>query len=156
MAVYRGFPRRLHHEVPGWVKSGTLFHIRIATDRRHVSQPLIEPKVAVQIMHSVAHYEDQGRWHAILFLVMPDHLHAVLSFAPDRALSRVIADWKGFHARKNGIRWQEGFFDHRLRNDERGGQLQLKCAYIRRNPVAAGLCKVAEEWPWVYPTQPAL
>jgi putative transposase len=73
---------------------------------------------------------------------MPDHLHALLSFAPDRSMSEIIRDWKRFHTRKYNIVWQEGYFDHRLRDDERGEQLALKMDYIRRNPVA-------EDWPWI-------
>jgi REP element-mobilizing transposase RayT len=153
MAVYRGFARRLRHEVPGWVESGALFHIRISIDQSQATQFLTEPNIAGRIMRSVTLYEDQRRWHATVFLLMPDHLHALLSFAPDFTMSRIVGDWKGFHARKNGIHWQEGFFDHRLRNDERREQLEMKCAYIRRNPVVAGLCRAAEDWPWVYPAQ---
>src|SRR2546421_2562764 len=73
----------------------------------------------------------------------------LLAFPRDRSMSRVIGDWKHFHARKNRIEWQEGFFDHRLRDDERGEQLQAKVNYIRQNPVVAGLCADAKEWPWV-------
>jgi REP element-mobilizing transposase RayT len=80
---------------------------------------------------------------------MPDHLHALLSFARDESMSEVIRDWKRFHTRRNGVSWQEGYFDHRLRADERGTQLLAKMNYIRHNQVAAGLCARAEEWPWV-------
>jgi hypothetical protein len=45
--------------------------------------------------------------------------------------------------------WQRGYFDHRLRSDERGTQFSAKLNYIRQNPVAAGLCTRAEDWPWV-------
>jgi len=41
-----------------------------------------------------------------------------------------------------------GYFDHRLRDDERGEQLSIKMDYIRANPVAAGLCTKTEDWPW--------
>jgi hypothetical protein len=44
--------------------------------------------------------------------------------------------------------WQTGYFDHRLRADERGEQLSAKMNYIQQNPVAAGLCAKAENWPW--------
>jgi hypothetical protein len=88
-------------------------------------------------------------WHVALFLLVPDHVHALLAFKRDGSMSRVIGDWKHFHARKNRIEWQEGFFDHRLRDDERGEKLQAKVNYIRQNPVVAGLCASAEEWPWV-------
>jgi len=45
--------------------------------------------------------------------------------------------------------WQEGYFDRRLREDERGEQLSAKMNYIRENPVAAGLCAQAKDWPWI-------
>jgi putative transposase len=80
---------------------------------------------------------------------MPDHLHTLLSFARDQSMISVIGDWKHFHARKHGIVWQEGYFDHRLRNDERGEQLSAKMDYIRQNPVVAGLCVTASDWPWL-------
>jgi putative transposase len=80
---------------------------------------------------------------------MPDHLHALLSFARDQSMSELIRDWKRFDARTNHVIWQDGYFDHRLRADERGTQLKSKMNYIRGNPVAAGLCASAEEWPCV-------
>ena len=64
-------------------------------------------------------------------------------------MSRVIGDWKHFQARNHGVKWQEGYFDHRLRDDERGEELSIKMDYIRENPVAAGLCARSEDWPWI-------
>jgi len=69
--------------------------------------------------------------------------------ASDESISNVIGDWKHFQTRKHGIVWQEGYFDHRLRDDERGEQLSAKMNYIRQNPVVAGLCTNAEDWPWI-------
>jgi putative transposase len=80
---------------------------------------------------------------------MPDHVHALLSFPLMESMSSVISDWKRFHARNNEIEWQEGYFDHRLRDDERGEQLSMKIDYIRQNPVVAGLCANVEDWPWI-------
>jgi REP element-mobilizing transposase RayT len=149
--VYHGFPRRLHHQVPGWVESGAIFHIRIAIDREKQSPLLTIPELAGSIMDSVQIYEEQFRWYIRIFVLMPDHLHALVSFESDERMSTVIGDWKRFHARTNRVTWQEGFFDHRLRNDERGEQLNAKADYVRRNPVAAGLCTNPEDWPWIYP-----
>ena len=64
-------------------------------------------------------------------------------------MSRVIADWKRFHKNTHDVDWQEDYFDHRLRADERGEQLTAKLEYIRNNPVAAGLCARSEDWPWI-------
>jgi putative transposase len=147
--IYRGFPRRLHHRVPHWVEPGALFHIRIALDREKEQKALTESALARAILDSAKFYEAKMHWHITLFLLMPDHLHALLSFARDESMSEVIRDWKRFHTRSSGIPWQEGYFDHRLRADERGTQLLAKMNYIRHNPVAFGLCAKAEDWPWV-------
>jgi putative transposase len=63
-------------------------------------------------------------------------------------MSRIIGDWKHFETCEHEIMWQSGYFDHRLRADERSEQLNAKMNYIRQNPVAAGLCAKAEDWPW--------
>jgi REP element-mobilizing transposase RayT len=147
--MYHGFPRRLHHTVPPWVESAALFHIRIALDCEAEQRALTEPILAQALLDSAKVYETKQRWHITLFLLMPDHLHALLSFASDESMSGVIGDWKRFHARHNEVIWQEGYFDHRLRADERGEQLAAKTNYVRRNPVVAGLCIESEDWPWI-------
>lgn len=147
--VYRGFPDRLHHTVPHWIESGALFHIRIRLDRAKEQRILVDPSLAPVLLDSAKFYEQNMRWHITLFLVMPDHVHAVLSFPRDKSMSEVIRDWKRFHKRTHRVMWQEGYFDHRLRPDERGTQFLVKLNYIRQNPVAAGLCIKAEDWPWV-------
>jgi putative transposase len=146
---YRGFPSKLHHAVPHWVEPGALFHIRVALDRETQQRQLTDRELAQRLLDSARFYESKQRWHITLFLLMPDHLHALLSFARDQSMISVISDWKHFHARKHGIVWQEGYFDHRLRNDERGEQLSAKMDYIRQNPVVAGLCVTASDWPWL-------
>src|SRR5438270_8122307 len=119
MKIYRGFPERLHHSVPHWVKPGALFHIRIRVDRENQEKALTDPSLAQAIRDSAKCYEAKTRWHITLFLLMPDHLHAVLSFLRDKSVNEIIRNWKRFHARANGVVWQEGYFDHRLRADER-------------------------------------
>ena len=146
--IYRGFPARLRHEVPHWVKTGSVFHIRIAVHRERQRTELTADSIAGFLLDSAKFYETNQRWCITVFLLMPDHLHALLSFPRDEAVSRVIGEWKHFQARKHGIIWQEGYFDHRLRDDERGEQFSAKINYIRQNPVAAGLCADAAKWPW--------
>ena len=149
MKIYRGFPARLHHRVPHWVEPGALFHVRIALNREKEQKALIDLPLAQGILDSAKFYEARLRWHITLFLLMPDHLHALLSFPRDQSMSELIRDWKRFHTRTNQVVWQEGYFDHRLRDDERGEEHSAKMNYIRENPVAAGLCAKAEDWRWV-------
>jgi hypothetical protein len=40
--------------------------------------------------------------------------------------------------------WQSGFFDHVLRSEESYAE---KWAYVRANPVRAGLVASSDEWP---------
>ena len=90
--LYRGFPSKLHHEVPPWVKTGALFHIRIAVDREKERSPLTDTALAQALLDSARFYEIKQRWYITLFLLMPDHLHALLSFASDESMSKVVAD----------------------------------------------------------------
>jgi len=147
--LYRGFPAKLDWGVLYWVGDGALFHIRIALDREKEQRSLTDPQLAEAVLDSANFYQTNQRWHITVFLVMPDHIHALLSFAPDQLMSRVVGDWKRFQARKCRVLWQAGYVDHRLRKDERGQQLSAKMNYIRHNPVAAGLCAKAEDWPWI-------
>ena len=146
--VARWFPSRLYHRVPDWVESGAVFHVRMALDRTKRQETLITLPIGESLMESAKFYDSKGRWHLTVFMLMPDHIHALLSFPREESMSRVIGDWKHFQTHKHGIAWQKGFFDHRLRDDERGEQFSAKIDYIRQNPVVAGLCSRAEEWPW--------
>jgi len=130
------------------VEFGALFHIRIALDRTKEQQALVASPLAEAVMESAKFYDRRLRWHITVFILMPDHIHALLSFQSDKAISHVIGDWKHFQSHQHGIIWQEGYFDHRLRDDERGEQLSAQINYIRQNPVAAGLCANVEDWPW--------
>jgi len=97
MKIYRGFPQRLHHTVPHWVEPGALFHIRIALNRKKEQKALIGSPLAQGILDSAKFYGAKLRWHITLFLLMPDHLHALLSFPRDQSMSELIRGWKRFH-----------------------------------------------------------
>ncbi len=146
MSTAKVYPRRPHHELPSWVdSSGAVFHVRIRTAKEN-SVPLTDRSLAPKLLDSVLEYvRRQIRWPS-LFLIMPDHIHALLSFDAARRMSRVVGDWKKWNHQENGVLWQDNFFDHRLRHDE---SLNQKAVYIRRNPVVKGLCSRPEEWPWL-------
>ena len=139
------YPDKLHHTVPSWVEPGSLFHIRI---RRSPSSTcdLTAPQIGPTLLDSVRLYHDRQTWYARLFLLLPDHLHAILAFPHDKSMSAVMGAWKGYHKKNSGIDWQKGYFDHRLRNH---AQVALKAQYIRMNPVEARLCADSGDWPWV-------
>lgn len=63
-------------------------------------------------------------------------------------MDAVIRNLKRFVAKHAGIRWQDGFFDHRLRGNE---SFEEKARYMRMNPVRAGLATQPEGWPYIWP-----
>ena len=78
---------KLHHRTPGWISDGETFHIRIRVDRSQPI-PLTAPALAAALLDSVRIYHERTRWHCSLFLLMPDHLHALIAFPPPSAMSR--------------------------------------------------------------------
>jgi len=107
---------------------------------------LAHQPVADQLLRSVRHRMNAGQWYPHLWLLMPDHLHALVSFSEEVRMKATVAAWKRWTARNLGIPWQRDFFDHRLRRDE---SYQEKYEYILQNPVRAGLVHRVEDWPFV-------
>ena len=146
-------PRRvrktLPHEMPAWVGDGSIFFITINCRPRGQNQ-LALASTAVAVEASLFHQQTTRAWWVHLFLLMPDHLHALVSFPKDAQYPQSIRNWKRFLARRTGIVWQRDFFDHRLRRNE---SLSEKWAYIRNNPVRKGLVSTADDWPyqWAFP-----
>jgi REP element-mobilizing transposase RayT len=137
------FGRSPNHETPWWGPTDATFHIRIriAPD----SWQLTVPAVAGALLKSVRFYSEKRRWHFTIFLLMPDHLHALLTFPADQCMSDVVGDWKRWHTLHSGVERQENFFDHRIRTD---AEREEKFRYIRNNPIVKGLCARPADWPW--------
>ena len=141
------FPTRKHlgHDIPSWVRDGEIYFITICAENR-AAKPLMQGTIASDLLASVAYLNDHGQWFARLFLIMPDHVHAFISFRPEDSIGRRVAAWKSYTAKQFGVRWQARFFEHRLRRDE---SLDGKGFYIRMNPVRAGLVSAPEQWPHI-------
>jgi len=140
---------RLYHSTPGWVPDGETFHIRIRCDAGQ-TVAFTETGLAHLLLDSTRQYHNQQRWYCRLFLLMPNHLHALIAFPRDKAMSQVIKEWKSYHARRHQVSGQAGYFDHRIRNQ---AELEEKADYIRQNPVAKGLIAKSDDWPWVLDQQ---
>jgi putative transposase len=109
------YPRRLYHRTPAWVESESTFHIRISATQVEIIN-LTASNIGPQLLTSAELYHEQVRWHCRLFLLMPDHLHALLVFRSTQSMGNIIASWKGYQAKRCGITWQSNFFDHRIRD----------------------------------------
>ena len=97
------------------------------------------------------------------FVIMPDHVHAILSGAEDFEISPFIQVWKKtssyrikkFFAReldayrglcpKDCPIWQARFYDFNVDSNEKFNE---KIEYMHQNPVVAKLTETALDWAW--------
>ncbi len=131
--------------VPGWVKSGEAHHIRIRAES-FTPLPLTDKQMAPALLESAGLHHGIARWYCHLFLLMPDHVHALLFFPPDRKMREVVGDWKQTQTKQHRIQWQGNFYEEPISH---GPELTGKALHIRRNPVIKGLCAKESDWPWI-------
>jgi putative transposase len=88
------------------------------------------------------------------FVIMPDHLHALITVTGDMTIERAMQLIKGgfsYRVRKGfgypGEIWQRGFSEARV--DDRESFLRHR-EYIAQNPVKAGLTNSLDEFPFCY------
>jgi len=86
------------------------------------------------------------------FVVMPNHVHILMTVPGDMSLEKAMQLIKGgfsFRASKDlGFRgeiWQRGFSDVRVPDEQ---SFQQHREYIENNPVKAGLANSPEEYPF--------
>ena len=140
--------QRLPHEIPLWVDPGKEMYFITINCRERRRNQLAREEIAPPLFDTVHHRQEKFVWWPYLFLLMPDHLHALLSFPPSgKPLRLVVSKWKEWTAKQLGLEWQDDFFEHRLRREE---SRREKADYILANPVRAGLISRPEDWPFVY------
>ena len=83
------------------------------------------------------------------YVVMPEHVHLLLSEPPQDTLADTLKSLKQGVSRRllNDAEhfWQKRYYDFNIRNYP---QFVEKLRYIHRNPVKAGLCERPEDWEW--------
>jgi putative transposase len=93
-----------------------------------------------------------GRIDVHDFVVMPNHVHILMTVPGDMSLEKAMQLIKGgfsFRAKNElgftGEIWQRGYSDVRI-NDERSFRQHQE--YINHNPVKAGLANLLDEYPF--------
>lgn len=128
-----------------------------------------------ELHRRISHYEDAGHGEAVLsdpsvagivqdrlisshpesyklieWCVMPNHVHVMIKLEIGSLLSEVIRIWKGGSSieinrllGRSGALWQREYHDRFVRDLDHCHDCR---AYIRNNPVKAGLCAKPEDW----------
>jgi len=88
-------------------------------------------------------------FEVVAYCLMPDHAHVLVAGQrPDADFVKWVSLWRqlsGFRERQRSgqFLWQEGYWDHTLRDDESAIAVG---AYIAWNPVRAGLVASPEDY----------
>jgi putative transposase len=106
----------------------------ITHQRRRIFQ---RTAIADLFIATLFRYRDAGRFLLHAFVVMPDHVHVILTPAKDYTIERCAQLIKGgfsFAARKDqpGEIWQNGYYAHRVTD---GDDLACQLLYIANNPI---------------------
>ena len=129
-------PRLGRHSQPN-----RIYHVTTTTkDHRPWFEDLILGRHVVAAMR---HEDRECHTRTLAFVVMPDHVHWLLTLLDQRSLSTTIKRFKALSARninkigrRTGPVWQSGYYDHAIRREE---DLQAVARYIIANPLRAGL-----------------
>ena len=111
-------------------------------DQGHGSCLLREPKTAMIVAEALRHFDSQ-RYYLDAFVIMPNHVHALVQPLPGHSLKDILRSWKSYSARqinktlgRSGSVWMEESFDRIVRD----WTALVKCRdYIARNPEKAHL-----------------
>jgi putative transposase len=124
-------------------RPGTYFVTSATFNRRRLFQV---DKNAYLFLETLQHYRLEGHYKLHAFVVMPDHIHLLVT-PQQTTLEKVMALIKGGFSHRLTSKspvWQRSFTDHRIRNQQ---EFETRRDYIHQNPVRA---KLAES-PGLYP-----
>ena len=122
------------------------------------------PDWARDIVLGCCIHDHERRYRLLVAVVMPDHVHLILTPLIDEARRTVIslveimkaikgasAHAINHHVGARGTIWQEESFDRVVRSSE---SLDSKVAYILENPVRKGLVQDWRQYHWIWQAPP--
>ena len=126
--------------------SDRVFFVTTVTIQR---LPIFRREVNANLLiDTLAHYRDAGKFLLHEFVIMPDHIHALLTPAEKISLERAMQFIKGgfsFRMKARGSIWQPSFTNHRIRDWD---DYEHHRDYIQMNPVRARLAPRPDAYPY--------
>ena len=122
---------------------GTYFVTSATFGRRRLFQVAVNAEL---FLETLQHYRRDGHYKLHAFVVMPDHIHLLLT-PQEMAIERAMGLIKGGFSHRLSSKfpvWQRGFTDHRIRSND---EFQARREYIHQNPVRVRMV----ELPGLYP-----
>jgi putative transposase len=151
----------LNHPRPWTAETEAEYHRNFSSridqhlDQGHGSCLFREAEKAAIVAGVLRHF-DQSRYLLHAWVIMPNHVHLLLTLGESESLARIVASWKRFSAVKihqqtqnAGPLWQKDYFDRIIRDWDHFVNV---ARYIRRNPLKAKLREgefLLEEADWI-------
>jgi REP element-mobilizing transposase RayT len=150
MSIPTPCPRRkhpVHHSPIDRFNEPVIVFLTVCTKKR--KKILAAPDAFALLAQS---WREATSWAVGRFIVMPDHIHLFCTPAEEitRPLGQWVRFWKAMASRRwprpdDQPIWQLDFWDTQLRSMTHYDE---KWAYVRQNPVRAGLVDRSEHWPY--------
>lgn len=124
-------------------ESRTYFTTFSTAGRRRLFQVEETAQLMVDVLQT---YRKKGSFELHAFVVMPDHVHVLITPAPAVSTEKALQLMKGgfsFRLKSKMEVWERGHFDRRIK--DRSGY-EACVAYIHANPVVEGLVGCTEEY----------
>ena len=109
-------------------------------------------RAAMMFVETLFGYRDREIFRLYEFVLMPDHIHLLLTPRPSIALERAMQFVKGGYShrfmKETGSRmeiWERSFTNHRIRD---AVDYERHRSYIRLNPVRAKLVGAPQDYPY--------
>ena len=125
--------------------------IEAELDQGHGTCWLNHPEIAALVRDALRYFGGE-RYHLHGWVIMPNHVHVLVTLRDDYSLSGVVHSWKSYTAQRankilgrNGAFWYVDYFDRFIRNEK---HFATTLDYIHWNPVKAGLCAEPSDWKW--------
>jgi putative transposase len=132
------------------ISGSRTFHVTSSTlEKKHLLQSDRAAQLFIRLLYD---YRAQKRFRLHEFVVMPNHFHILLTVDAGMSIERAVQFIKGGFAFRAGKElelkspiWQRGFSESRVLDAVAAVRAR---DYVRNNPVAAGLARVASEYPY--------
>jgi putative transposase len=137
-------PRKQRHEAPGAVH-----HVYArGVDRCAIFRNDEDRHIYLDLL---GHVVRRWKWDCLAYCLMTNHVHLLVR-TPEPTLGLGMHRLQGFYAQgfnerhgRIGHLFQDRYGSSRVRTP---GTLRKTSDYIADNPVVAGLCRFASDWPW--------
>ncbi len=127
------------------------YRIETYLDRGIGACYLRNSRIADLVQAALLHFDGE-RYRLSAWVVMPNHVHILAAPLPNYSLTGIMHSIKSYTSQeankvlaRKGKFWFEDYFDRYIRNAQ---HFENAVSYIESNPVRAGLCESARDWPF--------